>query len=82
MSDGDLTTELAAIKKRSEQPLYPDFGALSITNTAVRALLESAGDVPRLVAAVEAAWSLAANAQVVRAAITRELTGKDGTDEK
>jgi hypothetical protein len=38
-------------------------------------LVLAADAIPRLVAAVEAAWSLAANAQVVRAAITRELTG-------
>lgn len=58
MPDDPLTAELAAIKGRSEQPLYPDFGALSITNAAVRGLLESAGDVPRLVAAVEVVRAL------------------------
>jgi len=45
---------LAAARERSERPLL-HAGALPISNDAVRCLMESAADVPCLLAAVEAA---------------------------
>lgn len=47
-----LAAELAAIRQRSERPV-PDVGSLPISHDGVRCLMESAGDVPRLLAAVE-----------------------------
>ena len=47
-----LAAYLAEVRERSDHPLAP--GALPISNAAVRGLMESAGDVPRLLKAVEA----------------------------
>jgi hypothetical protein len=55
MPDTDrLDAELAAISERSDRPV-PAIGSLPISNPAVRSLMESAADVPRLVRAVRAA---------------------------
>jgi hypothetical protein len=52
MADDDqVAAVLAAMRERSERAL-PRLGALPIANEAVRSLMESAGDVPRLLAAV------------------------------
>lgn len=49
-----VTTYLAEVRERSDRPLGPGVGALPISNEAVRHLMESAADVPHLLAAVEA----------------------------
>jgi hypothetical protein len=49
-----LDAELAAIRQRSDRPL-DHVGSLPISNPAVRGLMESCADVPRLLAVVEAA---------------------------
>jgi hypothetical protein len=100
MSDGEiralagaadpLAAELAAIKERSEHPLGP------ISNDAVRYLMESAEDVPRLLGALEAVlarvglWEKYAAtfphidredaAEQIRLAISAALLGKEATD--
>lgn len=53
--DDKVTAALEEIRQRSERPLGPSAMALPISSPAVRGLLESAGDVPRLLAAVDAA---------------------------
>lgn len=53
-----VAAEIAAIRQRSDAPLGPHAGSLPIGNEAVRRLMESAADVPRLLAAVEAALAL------------------------
>lgn len=53
-----LTATLAEIRERSAQPLGPDVGALPVSNEAVRRLMASAADVPRLLAALEAVLAL------------------------
>ena|SRR5215469_4698074 len=58
MTDDRLSTALEEIRGRSERPLGPSAMALPITSPAVRGLLESAGDVPRLLAALDAALKL------------------------
>jgi hypothetical protein len=45
---------LAGVRERSDRPIGPSAGALPISNDAVRGLMESAADVPRLAAALEA----------------------------
>jgi hypothetical protein len=47
-----VTAYLAEVRERSDRPLGPTVGALPVSVDAVRRLLESAGDVPRLLAAV------------------------------
>ena len=48
-----VAAALAAIRARSEQPVV-NAGSLPISHPGVRGLMESAGDVPRLLAALEA----------------------------
>lgn len=50
---GDVAAYLAGVRERSERPL-PHVTSLPIGHDGVRALMESAADVPRLSAAVEA----------------------------
>jgi hypothetical protein len=53
MPDANLAAALAGIRDRSERPV-PGVSALPVSNPAVRSFMESAADVPRLLAAVEA----------------------------
>lgn len=54
MADTDqVAAYLAEVRERTGRPLA-HVGALPISNDAVRGLMESAADVPRLLAAVEA----------------------------
>ena len=55
MPDDTLAGRLAAIRERSDRPFDPAADPLPISHDAVRMLMESAADVPPLVAAVEAA---------------------------
>lgn len=48
-----VATHLAQVRERSERPVA-HAGSLPITHPGVRGLMESAGDVPALVAALEA----------------------------
>lgn len=54
-----VTAYLAEVRERSERPL-PHVTSLPIGHDGVRALMESAADVPRLLAVVEAVLALAA----------------------
>jgi hypothetical protein len=54
----DPLSALEEIRERSERPLGPSAMALPISSPAVRGLLESAGDVPRLLAVVDAVLKL------------------------
>jgi hypothetical protein len=56
--DANLTATLAGIRDRSERPV-PGVSALPVSNPAVRSFMESAADVPRLLAAVEAVLAVA-----------------------
>jgi hypothetical protein len=51
---GPLSSALEEIRERSERPLGPTAMALPISSPAVQGLLESAADVPRLLAALDA----------------------------
>lgn len=53
-----VAARLAEIRERNERPLGPDVGALPIVNDAVRRLMDTAADVPALLAAAEAALEL------------------------
>ena len=58
MPDDRLSAVLAEIRERSERPLGPSAMALPISSPAVQGLLESAADVPRLLAALDAVLRL------------------------
>jgi hypothetical protein len=55
MPEDKVAAYLAGVRERSDRPLGPGVGALPISNEAVRHLMESAADVPHLLAAVGAA---------------------------
>jgi hypothetical protein len=52
-SAGDAAAALGEVRARSERHLGPSAGALDIANDAVRHLMESAADVPRLLAIID-----------------------------
>ena len=58
MSDDKATAYLAEVERRSESPLA-HVTSLPVSHEGVRQLMESAGDVPRLIAAVRAGLELA-----------------------
>jgi hypothetical protein len=62
MPDDPLSSALGEIRERSERPLGPSAMALPISIPAVQGLLESAADVPRLLAALDAVLKAHRNA--------------------
>lgn len=58
MADDKVTAYLAEAEARNEQSLGPSVTALPVSVAAVRVLMESAADIPRLIAAVRAGLDL------------------------
>jgi hypothetical protein len=59
VADDPLSAALEEIRERSARPLGPSAMALPISSPAIRSLLESAADVPRLLAALDTVLKLA-----------------------
>jgi hypothetical protein len=65
MPEDLLAAGLAAIRERSDRPL-PHPGGLPVSHPAVQALMESAADVPLLLAVVDAALAYHRPVQITR----------------
>lgn len=82
----DTTTDpvavyLAEVRERTEKPL-PYATSLPITHDSVRGLMETAGDVPRLLAALEAALGDHGNQGVFLGADECDCPEPSGVDEE